>query len=108
MPEVRLIDANALFLKQKSHVDLFKCSGIHDDVIRSDEATMALAEILNAPTIEAEPVRHGRWVFVGEVTAHDGWTYRKYKCSECNFSTIEAVYFCQKCGARMEGGADNG
>lgn len=54
MSEIRLIDANALFLKQKSHADLFKDSGIHDDIIRRDEATMALAEILNAPTIEAE------------------------------------------------------
>jgi ribosomal protein L37AE/L43A len=53
------------------------------------------------PTIEPE-VRHGRWIFVGEETMHDGWTYRKHKCSECGFSTVEAINFCQKCGARMD------
>ena len=60
------------------------------------------------PTIDAEPVRHGRWIFVGEETMHDGWTYRKHKCSECDFVTVEAKNFCQNCGADMrEGGADN-
>jgi hypothetical protein len=54
MPKVRLIDANALFLKQKSHADLFKDSETHDEIIRRDEATAALAEIMNAPTIEPE------------------------------------------------------
>jgi hypothetical protein len=53
------------------------------------------------PTIEAKPVRHGRWIFVGEETMHDGWTYRKYKCSECNFLTVEAINFCQNCSADM-------
>lgn len=51
---MRPIDADALYLKHKSHADLFKGSEIHDDIVRRDEATMALAEILNAPTIEAD------------------------------------------------------
>jgi hypothetical protein len=64
--------------------------------------------VKNLPTIEPE-VRHGRWIFVGEETSQDGWTHRKYKCSECEFQTVEAVNFCQKCGADMrDGGADNG
>lgn len=54
------------------------------------------------PEIEAEHVRHGRWIFVGEETMHDGWTYRKYKCSECDFVTVEAKNFCQNCGAKMD------
>lgn len=60
-------------------------------------------EIDKQPTIEAEPVRHGRWINVGEETMHDGWTYRKHKCSECGFLTVEAINFCPKCGARMDG-----
>ena len=53
------------------------------------------------PTIEAEPVRHGQWIFVGEETMHDGWTYRKHKCTECDYVTVEAKNFCQNCGAKM-------
>ena len=52
--DIRLIDANALFLKQKSHADLFKDSKTHDEIIRRDEATAALAEIINTPTIAPE------------------------------------------------------
>ena len=54
MTKVRPIDADLLFLKQKSHADLFKGSAAHDDIIRRDEAMAALAEIMNAPTIESE------------------------------------------------------
>ena len=55
----------------------------------------------------AKPVRHGRWIFVGEETTHDGWTYRKYKCSECYFVTVEAKNFCQNCGKQMDGDTNN-
>ena len=61
MPKVRLIDANALFMKQKSHADLYANSTVHDDMVRRDEALAALAEILNAPTIGPE-VRQGEWI----------------------------------------------
>lgn len=64
--------------------------------------------LVKQPAIEAKPVRHGRWIFVGEEIMHDGWTYRKYKCSECDFLTVEAINFCQNCGADMrEEGVDN-
>lgn len=68
-----------------------------------------LDELEALPTIESQ-VRRGRWIFVGEETMHDGWTYRKYKCSECGFLTVEAINFCQNCGEYMieDGGADNG
>ena len=50
----------------------------------------------NAPTVDAEPVRHGRW---------DGAT-----CSVCGFSWSEVTYeapqvemsFCPNCGAKMD------
>ena len=50
-----LIDRDALFLKQKAHADLFADSTVHDDIVRRDEATAALAEIINAPTVN-------RWI----------------------------------------------
>ena len=68
-----------------------------------DNVCFEIACINNAPTVEARPVRYGRWIFVGEETMHDGWTYRKHKCSECDFVTIEAKNFCQNCGAEMSG-----
>lgn len=46
-----LIDRDALLLKQKAHADLFADSTVHDDIVRRDEATSALAEIINAPSV---------------------------------------------------------
>jgi hypothetical protein len=68
------------------------------------------------PTIEAEPVRHGRWIDVPDANT------KVAKCSLCGFwqrtngddktgkhLIHTAVYrYCAGCGARMDGGADNG
>ena len=58
--------------------------------------------IENAPTIEAEPVRHGRWRYVGDNNV--------FACSECK-KVIETAYcryecyyrHCPNCGAKMDG-----
>lgn len=63
------------------------------------------------PTIEADPVRHGRWVFQkGDNKEYvDGWI-----CTNCKFGFhtkvpyFEAFKYCPMCGSRMDGGADNG
>ena len=59
----------------------------------------------NRPIIEAEPVRHGRWVPVGKGTWHS--------CSVCNGIPLrggkgEDVLsdYCPNCGAKMDGGCD--
>ena len=61
--------------------------------------------VKGVPTIEAEPVRHGRWIVRGQ----------DIYCSECNeeslynhFGASKFSHFCPNCGTRMNGGADNG
>ena len=63
------------------------------------------------PTIEAEPVRHGRWM-----KQHTDYG-SKWHCSVCCIIPIrvgigisfeiERFAFCPFCGARMDGGAEN-
>ena len=60
------------------------------------------------PTIDAEPVRHGRW---GEtqVIGYDGIhpVYGK-PCSKCGYETeLYKPNYCPNCGAKMDGGKDN-
>ena len=66
-----------------------------------------LETIKNAPAVDAEPVRHGRW----EKRKNCLW-----RCSECgqippydvigdDVSYWECQY-CPNCGAKMDGGAD--
>lgn len=60
-------------------------------------ARIALA---TAPTVDSEPVKHGRWISI------NGWV----ECSVChreppNETNIESDY-CPNCGARMDGGEE--
>ena len=61
-------------------------------------------QIKKAPTIEAEPVRHGRWVPTPE-------------CDSCWCSCCKKQYtgffaswwnYCPNCGVKMDGGGDDG
>ena len=106
MPEVRLIDANAL----KQHYNVPDAEGVFsycDTIMRV---------IDEQPTIEAEPVRHGRWIECDYKHMEHGMIETEQKaglcCSECRtaFQKKKMTYkqYCAACGARMDGGADNG
>lgn len=60
-------------------------------------------EIDKQPTLEAEPVRHGRWIEDGEICG-----INKYKCSLCGGEVgglLDNTKYCCFCGAKMDGGA---
>ena len=57
-----------------------------------------VACINNAPTIEAEPIRRGRWI-----KQENGLNL----CSACGVNKVSHLPFCGHCGARMDGG-ENG
>lgn len=91
-----------------------------------------LSEINDAPTVDAEPVRHGHWLKNGDrycecsVCHHEGnmsgadnycrncgakmddacgrWHKQgdEYRCSECGDTTIVAYKNCPNCGAEMD------
>ena len=61
---------------------------------------------VNAPTVDAEPVRHGKW------KQWDSYGFEDtYECTECGeaFVLIEGTpitneyKYCPSCGARMDG-----
>ena len=62
--------------------------------------------IKDIPTSEAEPVRHGRWNYRHE----DDWCYCTACGTDAEGSDGECLEtdFCPNCGAKMDGGADNG
>ena len=102
----RLIDADALKDSLcKSREGLWKVyDGLHFEIeqrLCSAQLTVFTENILrvkNAPTIDAEPVRHGRWEY-----RPGGWY-----CTACNKrAMVDAVGFakyCCRCGAKMDGG----
>lgn len=96
MPEVRLIDANSLK---------------HSRGIAGDEI---LHEIIdNQPTIEAEPVRHGRWLPIEADGYADGApVWDKGECSECGHEhdgeEDTLTDYCPDCGRKMYVDDDSG
>lgn len=81
---------------------------------RSGGKTMAMYEQLFrkrvdlAPTIDAEPVVHGHWKkSIDDLGIDRGWV-----CSCCKGSVYQMTYepykYCPHCGAKMDGGEDDG
>lgn len=57
------------------------------------------------PAVDVAPVVHGQWI---EKTAPEGCRY--FECSNCgaheNRHTAIKGYYCWRCGAKMDGGAE--
>ena len=94
---MRLIDADALMKRvcEKEcgpHFNIDLCD-LDDD---STDTRCVFREYVKAePTIEAEPVRHGRWI----QTTLKGY----YECSACEYehTSNPDQRFCSYCGAKM-------
>lgn len=55
----------------------------------------------HAPTVDAVPVRHGKWIHEVRYTIDSLHSYQQYRCSECGMTYITNTKYCPNCGARM-------
>lgn len=90
----RLIDANAYLAKMRP-------KGISDELW---EECGTYKSVINEPTVDAEPVRHGEWIDEGYYA--DYTNVSAWRCSECCWHMIgysdELFRYCPSCGAKME------
>lgn len=101
---MRLIDADALKVQLQREIDTYcneDSGGIHT-------AMEALDEIDNAPTVEAEPVKHGHWIIEGDwctcSVCRESIHYNRglnEKPSIINAMSM-TVYYCPHCGAKTD------
>lgn len=97
---MRLIDADKL---RKDVLDLPNCPNGFSDTY---DKAMILTLVDEQPTVEVEPIRHGRWIDDKGM----------YKCSVCNNlwahwwivacpedRMYKEMKFCPNCGAKMDG-----
>lgn len=74
-----------------------------------------IAEIAGLPTVEAEPVKHGRWILSDD----KNWLTCSFCGADVDVSCgapffyvdneeVSHINFCPMCGARMDGGDING
>ena len=104
--EKRLIDADALIHR------LLNTKIVAANLFQYANAVTNM--IGDAPTIEAEPVRHGRWLHTEEPlgwkdvdcmecsACHDSWIIEEDYC----FDDMKLWNYCPSCGAKMDGGED--
>lgn len=81
----RLIDADVLLMDNSW--DFYDENGNRND---------ACIAVENAPTVDAEPVRHGHWIEA---------RYPLFTCSECGATYQDTGYgynYCPNCGAKMD------
>lgn len=84
--EQRLIDANALIAEY--------------DRVHIGHAGGARKLMEDAPTVDAVPVVHGRWVF------RKNWDF--FVCSQCSNESSSYSNYCPNCGSLMDGGNEDG
>lgn len=93
----RLIDADAL---RNDCIELIRC--IDAETVKEDYYDGMEGGVENvmkcideAPTVDAEPVRHGKWI---EYPTADGMN----QCSACGVLRFGESNYCPNCGARMD------
>lgn len=100
---MRLIDADAL---PYSRIRIYHGRLMNGEpLVGGNTAVVLSVAIEDAPTIDAAPVVHARWN-----RAYEDWRHQMAgnECSACGFVLFGPVgSYCPRCGAKMDGGADN-
>lgn len=94
---MRLIDADAL---PYSSVQIYYGEdNTGKPIVVGGNAVVMSVAIKDAPTIDAAPVVHARWVHVGRMSLALPWTMR---CSNCSCPSEYEHNFCPNCGRKMD------
>lgn len=97
---MRLIDADALADRIIATIIVAGSRGESIVVKILNSFLDTVTDLKECPTIEAEPVRHGRWI---SMVFTDTGKPAGYKCSECGLGARKKFVYCH-CGAKMDGG----
>ena len=101
---MRLIDADAVAEVLNDEITYAKQISASSQTIMG--LKMGLAYINTATTIDAEPVRHGKWkpYTVRLTRSVKGGMYEKgLRCNLCNYKDGDYEYaYCPNCGAKMD------
>ena len=98
MHDVRLIDVNAV-LKEMKETYCTDCNNYNGVCCRACKHMDDMDFIEGSPTIDAQPVKHGKWR--KRMSTSDS-----VKCCLCGYASIQESSYCGGCGAFMRGDAD--
>lgn len=81
---------------------------VTDAIWHGKRSMYDVASAINSvPNADVAPVRHGRWERVIPSKSSAKWS-TKVSCSNCHSAGYTHHKYCPNCGAKMDGGADNG
>ena len=106
MAEKEYIEREAILNELSPSAD----NDIHDDYSAgwSDGIAAAIDIVKKAPAAYVAPVKRARWVWESNYRDYDGDICSTYSCSNCEKMTSDESPYCPRCGAKMDGGEDNG
>lgn len=100
---MRLIDANKIYdaVERRYQVS----SGIEHRRERDLLELICLSE-----TVDAAPVKHGKWIEREDIIGSylEQFIDVFYECSACKEPRGGISAYCPNCGAKMDGGVENG
>ncbi len=70
---------------------------IQESDLTAREKMACLLCLSSVPVADVEPVRHGRWRWIGA----DRWN-DAFECSECGRILMDDSNYCPNCGAKMD------
>lgn len=80
-----------------------KCDSRNGDMCDACRVGEEITAIQNAPTIEAEPRKHGKPIPLNVTYEFEGKVYARQYSSECPFcGDSGAKNYCPNCGAKMD------
>lgn len=74
---------------------------VEDIVCDADDAERTCDRIIDIPSTDVAPIRHGRWIYKDEPIF--GNPYGRYYCDLCEYGMADKENYCPNCGARMDG-----
>lgn len=107
----RLIDADRLTEIVEGHVtSMSVCLEMAEHYGMVTMKEKCLADIADAPTVDAVPVVHGKKLSQSPVDPNSMICFKKCvcKCSVCGEYVATDWNYCSNCGAKMDGVEENG
>ena len=98
---MRLVDAHKLYEQYETAMrELVKSTNCENISLEALSLLCGAKLIADAPTVDAIPVKHGKWlpVFNGK----DDDSNPAFDCSECDAMCRKQHNYCPRCGAKMD------
>lgn len=104
---MRLINADRLMERLRNAAAFYGHETSGDfDTGRKLGLIEAEEKVAEEPTVEAEPVKHGRWIHHAGMNSKCSCCGRYFPVAEFEQRPFD-VNFCIHCGAKMDGGDEN-